>query len=482
MNTPNLVSRRSFLRQAACAALGTAGLTNALFDLRRIAAASLGNSDVLSGDYKALVCLFLYGGNDANNMLVPRDTTDYDAYAASRGVLALPNVGQIGGILPLNVIAGRGSVDGRDFGLHPNLVGLQSLFNGGQGALLGNVGTLVAPITQTDYRNNRNLPPQLFSHSDQQVQWQTSVPDAISRSGWGGRTAELLNALNGNAQISICISLAGTNTFQVGNTVVPYNVSSAGAIGMNNYVAPGASGSANDVIRSRSIDRLLALSHTNLFEKGLSTITKRALDNNALLLNALALSDSNQGGTNLTTVFANTSLNNQLKMVARLIKARDLLGLRRQVFFVSVGGYDTHGDELNAHNNLYSELGGAVKSFYDATTELGVQNNVTLFSSSDFGRTFQTNGAGSDHGWGSHHFVVGGAVKGGGIYGKVPVLRAGGPDDATTGTTGQGRWIPTTSVDQYAATLASWFGVSPTDLPVALPNIGRFAQQNLGFI
>ena len=490
MKYPNNLNRRSFIRQAACAAVGTFGLTNALFDLRRIAAATMNNSSVLASDYKALVCLFMFGGNDANNMIVPSDTVDYNKYVTSRGVLALPNAGQVGGILPINLIPGHGFNDGRAFGFHPNftdyaspngsLPGLQSLFNSGNLAVVGNVGTLLYPTTQNDYKTKPgNLPPQLFSHSDQQVEWQTSVPQMVNSTGWGGRVADLMNSTLGSTQISTCISLNGTNTFEVGASVVPYSVSPSGAIALTGYTAGSAVGSP-----SYAVDQLIAASHANLFEKTIAATTKRALDNNLLL--AAALSQTDPTTAPFSSFDSTSSLAGQLKMVARLIAAAQGsasgLNPKRQVFFVSVGGYDTHGDQLNAQNNLYKELNNSLSAFYAATTQLGVANKVTTFTSSDFGRTFQTNGAGSDHGWGSHHMVMGGAVQGGGIYGRIPILQAGGPDDATTSSTGQGRWIPSVAVDEYAATLATWFGVSGTDLATALPNISNFANPNLGFV
>lgn len=490
MKSPNNLNRRSFIRQAACAAVGTLGMTNALWDLRRIAAATMNNSSVAASNYRALVCIFLFGGNDANNMIVPSDMTDFNSYVASRGILALPAAGQVGGILPINLIPGRGTNDGRTFGLHPNfadyaspngtLPGVQSLFNSGNLAVLGNVGTLLYPTTQNDYRTKPgNLPPQLFSHSDQQVEWQTSVPQMVNSSGWGGRVADLMNASLGSTQISTCISLNGTNTFQVGNTVVPYSVSPSGAIGLTGYMPGSASGT-----QSYAIDQLIADSHNNLFEKTFAATTQRALQNNLLL--SAALSQTNPNAAPYSSFDTSSSMATQLKMVARLIAAAQTPGSglnpKRQIFFVSVGGYDTHSGQLTAQNNLYTELNNSLAAFYAAMTQLSLANNVTAFTSSDFGRTFQTNGAGSDHGWGSHHLVMGGAVMGGGIYGRIPVLQAGGPDDATNSTTGQGRWIPSVAVDQYAATLASWFGVSPTDLPTALPNIGNFASSNLGFV
>ena len=380
MKTPPRLDRRTFLRQAACAAVGTMGLTNALFDLRRIAAATIQNSAAMASDYRALVCLFLFGGNDSNNMVVPSDTTDYNSYVASRGVLALPAAGQAGGILPLNLIPGRGVNDGRTFGFHPNFIdyaspngalpGLQSLFNSGNLAILGNVGTLIYPTTQNDFRTNQAiLPPQLFSHSDQQVEWQTSVPQTVNATGWGGRVADLLNASFGSTQISTCISLNGTNTFEVGTGVVPYSVSPSGAIALNGYTAGSAAGSV-----SYAVDQLIAASHTNLFEKTFAATTTRALANNQLLSAALALTDPN--AVPYSSFDSSSSLASQLKMVARLIAAAQNsasgLNPRRQIFFVSVGGYDTHGDQLNAQNNLYTELNNSLSAFYAALLQLGV--------------------------------------------------------------------------------------------------------------
>ncbi len=446
-------TRRTFLRQAACAALGTSGLFNTLFDLRKINAATVAN-----GDYKALVCLFLYGGNDANNVIVPHDASGYASYAAARGALAVARES----LLPLTLAAG----DGRDFGFHGNLPELQALFNSGKLAMVANVGTLVAPITRAQYlAGGAAVPEHLFSHSDQSVQWQTSVPDQPLRTGWGGRAGDLLRSLNGDTSISLSISLAGANTFEVGNSVIPYQVSPTGSIAFT-----GLSGSAIADARNQGFQALLALPRNNLFAQTYSDTVTRAIGNNALLTNALASAPP------LTTIFPASSLATQLNMVAKIISARGALGMRRQIFFCAVSGYDTHGDQLTAHANLLTELSQSMNAFYNATAELGVASDVTTFTASDFGRTFPTNGSGSDHGWGSHQFVMGGAVRGGRLFGTFPTLAVNGPDD-----TGQGRWIPTTSVDEFSATLATWFGVSASDLPTVLPNIGRFANPNLGF-
>ncbi len=446
-------TRRTFIRQAACAALGSAGLLNTVFDLRKLSAATIADA---SG-YKAIVCLFLYGGNDANNVLLPRDNAGYAAYAAARGILALPQ----NTLLPLTLRNG----DGRDFAFHPSMPEMQALFNQGRLGVVANVGTLVAPITRAQYLSGgAAVPKQLFSHADQSVQWQTSVPDQISRTGWGGRMADALHSLNGNAQISLSISIAGTNTFEVGNTVLPYTVSQDGTVGLS-----GFDGSANANVRLQAFKNLMALPQNNLFQQAYSDTVTRSIAANDILTSALA------GLPALQTQFPVTSLAKQLSMVAKLIAARNNLGMRRQIFFCSVSGYDTHGDQLAGQANLLAELSQALSAFNSATTELGVANEVTTFTASDFGRTFPTNGSGSDHGWGSHQFVLGGAVQGGRLFGTFPTLAVNGPDD-----TGQGRWIPTTSVDEFSATLASWFGVSASDLPTVLPNIGRFAHPNLG--
>ena len=454
----NLLTRRKFLR--GCAALGATSLAATVFDLRRIAAAA-----PLAGDYKALVCRFLYGGNDSNNLLVPRGP-DYPAYAAARGTLALSQA-SLRAITPLNG-------DGRQWGLHPNLAGLQNLFGQHRLAFLSNVGPLVAPVTRAEIdAGTAALPPQLFSHSDQTVHWQTGIPDQPARTGWGGRTADLLSSLNAGSEVSMSMSLAGNNTFQIGSAVTQYQVSPDGSIGLGWYY----DGNEWNHPPSIAIRKLLARSYGNLFEKGYRDVFQRALDQDRLLSGAL------EGAPALQTVFPDTWLGRQMNTIARLISVREALGLRRQVFFCAADGYDTHSNQINgqpevgAHADLMTELDGALTAFYNATVELGVASDVTTFTASDFGRTYISNGDGSDHGWGAHHMIVGGAVDGGKIYGTVPTLAVDGPDDI-----GDGRWIPTTSVDEYSATLAQWFGVAASDLPLVLPNLGRFGSTDLGFM
>jgi uncharacterized protein (DUF1501 family) len=466
-------SRRHFLGQC-CAAVGTTGLLSALSQLRLIgAAASPANGPVvgtaaasaLPPDFKALVCLFLAGGNDANNLIIPIDVAGYRAYAAGRGALALPQKRALP-IVPK-------TSDGHAYGFHPSMPELQSLFAQGKFAVLSNVGSLVNPTTKAQY-NARSvpLPPQLFSHSDQQVQWQSSVPDQTFATGWGGRLADLTDAFNTNNAVSMSMTLDGDNSFQVGKEVVQFAVNSSGAI-----VLTGTA-TASNRLRTQALNDLLSAPNENLFKSAFGGLTRTAITNSESISGFLT------GPAPFTTAFPTTSLGQQLRTIARLIAAAPQLNLKRQVFFARMGGYDLHNGQIDpanptvgAHANLLRDVSQSLGAFYAATSELGCANQVTTFTASDFGRAFSTNGDGSDHGWGSHHFVLGGAVKGGDLYGRMPEWAINGPDD-----TGLGRWIPTTSVDEYSATLATWFGVSPTNLPLVLPNIGRFAKPNLGFL
>jgi uncharacterized protein (DUF1501 family) len=453
---PRGATRRQFMRRSVCAAVGMTSLASTLFDLRRVAAAVAPAS---GADYKALVCVFLYGGNDSNNMLVPYDATDYASYASVRQGLALPQ----NTLLPINLLAGG---DGRLWSLHPTMGGLQSLFSRQQMAILANVGPLVAPVTIDQWNNGTAaLPPQLFSHSDQTLHWQTSIPDQPPATGWGGRVADMLRALNGTAQISMSMSLAGTNTFQVGNFVSQFQVQPGGTPGLDNYTTDPTDPQSN------ALRALLQASYGNLFQSGYRDVFQHALSNDLLLQSVFASLPP------LQTQFPQTDLGVQLQTVAQLIEARTQLSQQRQVFFVATGGFDTHGGQLPAQVQLLQEVNDALSAFYAATVEMQVQNSVTAFTASDFGRTFLSNGDGSDHGWGSHHLVVGGAVQGGRLFGRVPTLAIDGPDD-----TGDGRWIPSTSVDEYSATLAKWFGVSATDMPTVFPNLNRFNNPDLGFM
>lgn len=470
-------TRRRFIGQS-CAAVGLTGMASTLASLRAtVAAADIpspsstpAKAGAVPADYKALVCIFLSGGNDASNLIVPRDG-GYAAYQAARSALALTP----SSLLP---ITPRTS-DGRSWGLHPSLTELHQLFGAGRVALLANVGTLVEPTTKAQYNaRSVRLPPQLFSHNDQQVQWQSSVPDQPFRTGWGGRVADLVNSLNTNSQASMSVTLNGFNNLQVGTDVVQLAVQPASNASPKGgpVVFTNTSGTNNSARYSAQKDMFKG-AHANLFASAFGELSTDAIGTSELLGSVLA------SASTLTTTFPSTNLGNQLKSIAYLISIASSLNLRRQVFFARLGGWDTHADQVDAntaigaHANLLQQVSQAMKAFYDATTELGCADRVTTFTASDFGRTYSSNGDGTDHGWGSHHFIMGGAVNGGDIYGRMPTLTIGGPDD-----TAQGRWIPTTSVDEYSATLASWFGVSATNLSIAFPNIGRFAKPNLGFV
>jgi len=498
----SVITRREFLRRAACAAVGTAAMTSAIRDLRFMNAA-VAQSNIT--DYKALVCIFLAGGNDSNNLIMPTVTSEYNNYTAIRTpVLAIPQ----NNLLPLKQSDGVTDYmdpDGHSFGLHPACPELQQLFKDGKLAVLMNAGTLVMPITRAQYQSGGQRPPQLFSHADQVTQWQTSAPDQPALTGWGGRCADLLNSVNPNAGISLSVSLAGANTFEVGNIVSQYAVSTSGAISLN-----GVSGA-----RLAALTNILGLPYANMQSKAYADVATHSINTGALLNNAITNSAAANYWTNsfpgkITTPNGGStftsSLSSQLKMVARLIEAghraagspTNGFGMRRQIFFCQVGGYDLHTGQtsysstspdnviIGAHANLLAELSQSLMVFQQAMEQLNLQDSVTAFTASDFGRTFPSNGQGSDHGWGSHHLIVGGSgiqnlaarsVQGGKTYGKFPTLTVNGPDDTSTG-----RWIPTTAVDQYFATIATWFGVDNTNLPVVFPNIGRFATPNLGFM
>lgn len=478
----HLPTRRDFIRKS-CLAVGTISVAQTIRDLRLINSAA---AQETFSDYKALVCVFLGGGNDSNNLIVPRSGADYLNYSAIRQNLALP----ASSLLPINPL----NSDGRDYGLHPGCVELQQLFNQGKLATLFNVGPLVYPLTRAQYSSNAVAkPPQLFSHSDQVTHWQTSLPDQPPRTGWGGRVADLLHPgqldlMNGvpgtkAAKIALCTSIAGNNTFEVGGTYQQYHVGTGGAVSMSG-VTEGRLDAVKDIL---SIPSNIV---SNLQRQAYADVVERALATGTLLNSSIANTDPvlfpNFWAPNPFPT--NNGLADQLRMVARIIEGREenKLNMRRQIFYVTDGGYDTHTSQvrnnginpddrvLGEHATRLTRVSQALFAFQKAMEKLGVDNQVTTFTASDFGRTFRTNGQGSDHGWGSHHLMMGGAVRGGRIYGTFPTLQLNGPDAVPTSS--EGRWIPTTSVDQYSATLARWFGVSDSNMSTVFPNIGRFAN------
>ena len=493
------VNRREFLRKSICAALGGASLYSALGSLRLIGAAAA--SQRPSGgftDYKALVCIYLYGGNDSFNTLVPYDNTLYPVYAGTRQGLALAQADiQANSLSP----AGDGAPsDGGSYGLHPAMPELRGLFNSGKAAIVSNVGSLLYPITQQQYQDESvPTPSQLFSHDDQTNQWQTSWPDDSNANGWGGRVADLLYSAN-QGLVPMSITLSGENRFQRGSIVNQYSIDSWGAscsasgdpdcgpfsVPTMSYLGDGPESwlidydDPNVVANDMAAYSALIANGTqaHVLERAFAVATTRSIDNATLINTAL-------NGVTLQTVFPDTDLGNQLAAVAMLIKVRQVLGMSRQIYFVSTGNYDTHGTQIPTQVDNLTELSQALSAFYNATVELGIDSGVTAFTASDFGRSLTPNNDGTDHGWGGHHFVVGGGVRGQRFYGAMPSLALyddNNPGGSNPDDTGYGQIIPKQSVDQYSATLASWFGVDGTSLNDIFPNLGRFPTSDLGFM
>ena len=499
MNTRDFISRRSFFQQATGLALGT-GAANAILDLRLINSA-LAQSGGSYPDYKALVCVFLSGGNDGNNMVIPFDTDRYASYAGVRGnSLALfrdaasaaasgTNGNNYYGRALSTALTG-----GEEAAVHSSMPEMQTLFNAGKAAFIRNVGVLAEPLTRAEYRaGSKKRPSQLFSHNDQVTQWQTSIPDAISRTGWGGRMLDRvrLDLAQQNispGQVSMSISIAGSNTWEVGEIVNQFKISTSGASTFRGYT--GARKTLIDQLLrepSQGGDATLNAARGNFGIVDFRNVNERSLLNGAALTTGLASlpAATTTAITNAFTQANNSGLAQQLKMIARIIAARNSMGLRRQIFFCSIGGFDTHGLQPQAHANLMADVSRSIKAFYDATAapEVNVANKVTTFTAADFGRTFKSNGLGTDHAWGNNHIVAGGAVKGGHLYGSFPTFQLGGPSDTDSGAaSATGRWIPTTSVDEYSASLARWFGVPESSLDTIFPNLGRFPTRGLPFM
>lgn len=466
------VNRREFLRRSIASALGGVSLYSALGNLKLVEAATKG---LVFNDYKALVCVFLHGGNDSFNTVIPYDAAHYDIYAATRPAMQVAQAGVQANALTPQPTHLPG--DGGSYGLHPNMGALRQLFNDQRAAVVANVGPLLQPITKAQYQSNPGLaPPQLFSHDDQANFWQTSRPDDANADGWGGRVADLLHSGNPNQSLSMTMSLSEQSLFQRGSSVDQYVMKSCSTDGSScgvdriEYL-----GQYQNELGTEAFDALMAQdTQAHLFERAYADGTRRAIRNYQTLGSVLSPLPV------WNVAFPQTSLGQQLRQVANLINVRNALDMRRQIFFVSQGGYDTHDDQAVLHPQLLADLSDSLDAFYQATAQMGagVRDGVTTFTASDFGRTLSTNGDGTDHGWGGHHFVLGGAVRGGRFFGTMPSLaQTGNPDDA-----GYGQLIPTTSTDQYAATLARWFGVAQGDLPTLFPRLSQFNTADLGFM
>ncbi|MEN3111388.1 DUF1501 domain-containing protein [Uliginosibacterium paludis] len=452
-------SRREFLRRA-----GAFGLLRAAGPLG-LQLAGIGAAAAASApqDYRAIVCLFMYGANDAHNTVIPLTPENYGRYAEARSSLAIAREE----LLPLGTSG---------LGLHPALLPVQKLYADGKAAILANVGPLIQPIPDAQAFNGSNIPrpPKLFSHNDQQAVWQAFSPEGAKR-GWGGRIADMLAAGNGNALFT-AVSASENAVFLASDRAPQYQISPSGAIAFNRASAGSVFGSP---LGAAALRAQIAAAQPDLLDREYRAVVERSVEAEALLSRALARLPESDPRLSLPEDLARNSLVRQLRIIARLIGVHDDPGLneKRQVFFVSLGGFDTHDNQLNRQAELLDSVARSVAWFQQVMVQLGMADQVTLFTASDFGRALLSNGDGSDHGWGGHHFIVGGAVRGGRIYGEFPDVAL-----KTRTDVGNGRLLPTTAVDQYAATLARWMGVAERDLPQVLPNIGHFPRSDLGFL
>ena len=448
------LNRREFLKQSSIA--------SAVF----AATPGVAYSQVVGGggpfnDYKALVCVFLFGGNDSFNLIVPRSNAEYNVYAQARQNLAVAQ----NDLLPIMPAV----PDVVEYGLHPSAGGLQTLFQSGAAAFVSNVGPLIEPTTKDQFFNRSvALPPQLFSHNDQQDQWQSLKGNVQSNTGWAGRMADLMRTNVAGQQMATNASLFGNNLLQSADQTIAYVMGPGGPLQFEGFPTD-----PNDPFYEQRLafQRILDANYSSIYERGFADIQRRAIQSADTVSAAIA------SAGNLQTVFPEGQLGQQLETVAKLIAVRDQLSMQRQVFFVAAGGFDSHDNQNQDQPELLGGISDGIKAFYDATVELQVSDSVTTFTQSDFGRTLTSNGDGTDHAWGGNQLVVGDAVFGQRMYGSYPLLQIGGPEDV-----GGGRMIPSTSADQFAATLAKWFGIEVADLPVVAPNIGNFVQQDLGFM
>ncbi len=452
------ISRRKFIGQASCAALGSVTFLNTLMNLKSLNSLAISNSSVADNSgYKALVCLYQSGGNDSFNMLIPRTTSRYNEYAATRTNLAVP----LADILPINYT----DASGYQYGLNPSMPGLQGLFNSGKAAFISNVGTLMDYTNKTDFYNGvANLPLGLFSHSDQTQQWQTAILDERTAVGWGGKIADLIRDQNANQNISMNISLAGTNIFQTGNNTVEYAMDPYyGPIGINGY-DPAATWTFEQAV-TNGIDGIMEQQYTDIFKKTYAETIINARDAYVEISDAL-----NGFGGFSTASFGMSSVELAFEQVAKTIAVRNTLGFQRQIFFVDYGGWDHH-EGLQDHGPMLGDLDNALTAFNAAMEELNLADDVLTFSLSEFGRTLTSNGQGSDHAWGGNVFVMGGTslLNGNQIYGTYPTLALNSSIDL-----GGGILIPDTSADTYFAEIARWFGVPDTDLSMLFPQLSNF--------
>ncbi|MEO8134278.1 MAG: DUF1501 domain-containing protein [Betaproteobacteria bacterium] len=416
-------------------------------------------------DYKALVAIYLQGGNDGENTLVRYDTAGYANYAAVRSPASGINIPQ-SQLLPIQPASTT-----TPFGFHPSCGPLKTLFDQKKLAVVSNVGMLTQPLSKATINAGGQVPANLFSHPDQQLAMQSADASGYTRVGWGGRIADRLSAFNPGVLFPALASTAGQRTFVEGNSTIPLDVG-----GFSGLFVGGSGQFQFDSLRDAAIREVLSQDSLNTYDAGAQLLATRGLSNASVVAPII-----NNAQSAVPPYFAiqNTELSRWMQTIAMLIEGRAQTQLKRQVFFINHGGFDTHAGQPFDHETRLRALSQSLKSFYDALAALGMENSVTTFTFSDFGRTFKpATGAGTDHGWGGCNFVVGGAVKGGDFYGTLPEQALGGPDDVTS----EGRWIPTTSLEQFAAPLVRWLGIGQADLSYVLPNLGAFPGPPLGFI
>ncbi|MEE9374317.1 MAG: DUF1501 domain-containing protein [Saprospiraceae bacterium] len=462
------ISRRKFLGQASCAAIGSTTFLSTALNLGMInTAAARPHIIGAPSDYKALVVILLAGGADSHNMLIPTTPSEYSTYSTIRSDLALSyNISgtpdDVMNITPSNT-------GGRTYGVHNGLAGIKSLFDQNKAAFVANVGTLIEPIANlNDLRySNKKIPLGLYSHADQIMQWQTSVPDDRSAVGVGGRIADMLKDMNTIDAISMNISLDGKNRFQSGNTISEYSIGNSADpedIGMQGLTSWWSNSGFLTQQRDEAIKSVVEDVYSNIFQDTYADLSRQTIAGNDLFKTAIAKRPG------FSSPFAPTALSQDLRMMADIISVQQHLGANRQIFFTTFGGWDHHDEVLNNQNRMLPILDGAISSMYTSLTELGIQNDVTIMTISDFGRTMTTNTGGSDHAWGGNSIIVGGAVNGGQIFGEYPDLDLAN----TVNIDNRGRYIPQLSVDELYAEIALWFGVAVSDLNYILPNIGNF--------
>jgi uncharacterized protein (DUF1501 family) len=480
MDFKEKISRREFLVQSNCAAVGTASLISSLLSLKLTAGAVSASN---YSDYKVLVCLFLNGGNDSFNMLVPRDVSAYEEYKNVRGGTYLADginydssnlenlmngstglAHQRNHLLPITSVGQSYS----EFGIHPDLPFLQTLYDQGDLAFVSNVGSLIQPTSLSDYNNGIKLPEGLFSHPDHQIHWQTLVPQVRGSNpkGWAGRMSEVISHANTQSNILMNISLSGSNVLQTGLSTVPYIADPSGIVELKNY--------SEDPTLKLSVDNILSQHYHNIYSKTLAQSKKKSIETSIYFKEALDSLTVPYDPSIVENYSKTASRFSMLSKIIEAVKYGALGGMNRQTFFVELNGWDHHNEVVVPQSNLFYEINEAIEMFWQNIVNLGLENNVVLYTASDFGRTLTSNGRGSDHAWGGNHFIISGSANGGQIYGDYPILSTGGPNDL-----GRGRILPTTSVDAYMAELAGWFGVPQSEISTVIPNINNFNFGNI---